>query len=192
MSVTTTNLIQGPGTLWTGAFGATEPAQTLAATIADPSTGWTDVGGTTDGATLTINQEFSELAVDQIVDVPGRRMTKRDVSVKTNMAEPTLENLAVATNRLRSVVDTATTNLKILEPLTDNSATQPTYTAVIVDGYAPGQFRRRVVVRKTLSTDNVAASYTKDNQTVFPVTWSAHYVSSGIKPYVVIDALAAS
>lgn len=192
ISVTTTNLIQGPGTLWTGAFGATEPAQTLAATIADPSTGWTDVGGTTDGVKLNIAQDFSELEVDQIVDVPGRRLTKRDVSIETNLAEATLENLAVANNQLRSAVNTAVTNLKILSPTNDTSATQPQYTAVIVDGYAPGQFRRRVVVRKVLSTDNVEFAYEKDNQTVFSVTWSAHYVSPSVTPYVVIDALAAS
>lgn len=192
MAVTTTNLIQGPGTLYTGAFGATEPAQTLAATVAAPSTGWTDVGGTTDGVTLTIAQEFSELAVDQIVDVAGRRLTKRDLSLKTNLAEATLENLAVSMNQLRSAVDSGTTDLLILEPTDDTSATQPQYHAVIVDGFSPSQFRRRVVVRKVLSTDNVEFAYSKENQTVFSVTWSAHYVSSSIKPFVIIDAEAAS
>lgn len=192
MAVSTSNLIQGPGTLYTGAFGATEPDQTLAATIAAPTTGWTDVGGTTDGVTLNIAQDFSELEVDQIVDVPGRRLTKRDLSIETNLAEATLENLAVVTNQLRTSVDTSVTDLKILEPTNDTSATQPQYTAVIVDGFAPEQFKRRVIVRKCLSTDNVEFAYTKEDQTVFSVTWSAHFVSASIAPYAYIDALAAA
>src|SRR5690606_171262 len=146
---------------------------------------WTDVGGTTDGVSVSIAQEFAELAVDQIVDVPGRRLTKRDISLTTNMAEPTLENLALAMNA--GSVSTSIEDVKKLEPTDDTSATQPTYRALILDGFAPEQRRRRVVVRKVLSTANVEFAYSKENQTVFSVTWSAHYVSPSIKPFVVLD-----
>lgn len=191
MSVTTTNLIQGPGTLYIGAFGATEPAETAVGLAGDPSTGWTDVGGTTDGVSLTIAQDFAVLEVDQIVDTAGRRLTKRDVSLKTNLAEPTLNNLAYAMNSTpgaSAVINTSQSGVSKLSPTSDTSATQPTYSALILDGFAPAQLRRRVVVRKVLSTDNVEFAYTKDKQTVFSVTWSAHYVSNAIKPFVVLDA----
>lgn len=187
MAVSTTNLIQGPGTLYTGAFGATEPADTAVNAAVDDGV-WTDIGGTTDGCQLSIMQEFSELAVDQIVDVPGRRLTKRDFSLTTNMAEPTLENLAVAMNAGSVTTGgTGATQFKKLEPTSDTSATQPTYKALILDGYAPEQYRRRVIVRKVLSTNNVDFSYTKDSQTVFSVTFSAHYVSPSIKPFAIVD-----
>ncbi|NIB31141.1 hypothetical protein HBB16_04465 [Pseudonocardia sp. MCCB 268] len=60
--------------------------------------------------------KYTELAVDQIVDVPGRRLTKRDMTLQTNMAEPTLENLAVAMN---AGTVTAGTGVKSLEPAFD-------------------------------------------------------------------------
>src|SRR5690606_9937970 len=168
-----------PISLYTGAFGATEPDDTAVDTPPDSGT-WTDVGGTTDGVQLSIQQEFAELAVDQIVDVPGRRLTKRDMSVTTNMAEPTLENLALAMNQSPSVITTGV-GYKKLEPSADTSATQPTYMALIIDGFAPEQLRRRIIVRKVLSTANADLAYQKDAQTVYTVTWSAHYVSPSIK-----------
>ena len=187
MAVSTTNLIQGPGTLYTGATAAVHPAETAAAIVTPPATGWTDVGATTDGVSLSIAQEFSELAVDQIVDVPGRRLTKRDMSLTTNMAEATLANLAVAMNQLAASVDKTVNGVLKLEPTSDTSATQPNYTALILDGYAPDQKRRRITVRKALSTANADFAYQKDAQTVFSVTWSAHYVSPSIKPFTVLD-----
>ncbi|MGH8571195.1 MAG: hypothetical protein ACREX8_01290, partial [Gammaproteobacteria bacterium] len=126
MAVTATNLILGPGSLYTGVFGVAEPADTAVAS--PPGAGWTDVGGTSDGVTLTVNQEFTELAVDQIVDVPGRRLTKRDMTIGTNLAEPTLDNLVVAMNGGTTATGAG---FKSLEPAFATSATQPTYKAVL-------------------------------------------------------------
>lgn len=174
----------GPGTLFNGAFGATEPADTAVATAPNGAV-WSDVGGTQDGVTLTINQEFKELEVDQIVDVPGRRLTKRDMVIKTNLAEPTLENLAFASNGAAQI--TTGTGFKSLEPANDTSATQPNYRALLFDGIAPGGGNRRVIARRCLSTDNVEMAYKKDSQTVFSVAWSAHFVSNSIPAYKIID-----
>jgi hypothetical protein len=186
MAVTTTNLIQGAADLYVGAFGATEPAETAVAIVTPPTTGWTDVGGTTGGVQLSLMQEYSELDVDQLVDVPARRMTKRDISLKTSMAEPTLENLAVALN-VAGTVDSAISGIKKLSPPTASSAIQPSYAAAILDGFAPNQKRRRVVVRKVLSTAGAEFAYEKAGQTVMAVTLSAHYVSAAVKPFVILD-----
>lgn len=182
MSVTATNLTLGPGTLYRGAFGAQEPADT-AVNGTPAASAWTDVGGTTDGVTLTINMEYAELAVDQIVDVPGRRLTKRDLQLETNLAEPTLENLSLSMNGGTAA---SGSGFSSLEPTFDTSATQPDYSALILDGFM-GSLRRRIFVRKTLSTDNVEFAYTKDEQTVFTVTFSAHYVSPSIAPFKIVD-----
>ncbi|MDQ3760972.1 MAG: hypothetical protein M3460_04535 [Actinomycetota bacterium] len=182
MAVTATNLTQGPGTLYTGAFGVSEPADTAVAS--PPGAGWTDAGGTNDGVTLNVMQEFSELSVDQIVDVPGRRLTKRDMSIATNLAEPTIENLALSMNGGTTATGAG---YKSLEPGYATSATQPTYKALLFDGYAPGGFVRRVILRKGLNTSNVEFAYKKDTQTFFTVSFNAHYVSSSIAPFKVID-----
>jgi hypothetical protein len=183
MSVTATNLILGPGTLYTGAFGAVEPLD-AAVNAAPAASAWTDVGGTMGGVTLTVNQSFTELEVDQIVDVPGRRLTKRDLQIKTSMAEPTLANFSLALNGGTAA---SGANWSSYEPSNVTSATQPTYIAALVDGYAPGGFRRRVIVRKVLSIDNVAEDMKKDGQSVYTVIFAAHYVSSAIAPFHVVD-----
>lgn len=184
MTVTATNLCQGPATLYTGAFGATEPADS-AVNTSPPSSSWTDVGGTQDGLKFTIDQSYAELEVDQIVDRVGSRLTKRNFMVETSMAEPTLDNLSLAMNGGTSASGAGYSSF---EPSFASSATQPTYKALLFDGWAPGgAYTRRVIVRKALSVDAVETSYTKDKQTLFSVKWAAHYVSASTAPLHVVD-----
>lgn len=190
MAVTATNLIQGPGTLYTDTFGVSEPADTAVASA--PGGTWVDVGGTQDGVKLTVAQEYSELEVDQVVDVPGRRLTKRDISVATNLAEPTLVNLGLALNGgTQGSGGTGGTAYLSYDPAMDGAATQPTYKALLFDGWAPNGKVRRVIVRKVLSIESIESSYKKDEQTLFPVTFAAHWVSSSIKPFHIVDGNAA-
>jgi hypothetical protein len=183
MSVTATNVIMGPGTLYSGAFGATEPAD--AAVNATPAvSAWTDLGGTDGDVKFGIDNTYTELQVDQVVDRLGSRLTKRDMMVTTNLAEPTLENLSVALNGGTAA---SGSGYKSFEPNYATSATQPTYIAIILDGYAPSQFRRRIILRKALSTAKVDSDYTKDKQTFFPVEFTGHYVSASIAPFKVVD-----
>ena len=177
MPVTSTNLIQGPAVLYTGLLGATEPATVAAA----PSTGWTDVGGTKDGVELQINDEYAVLDVDQIIYEIQRRRTKRVVTAKTSLAEATLANLALAIANAAPVAN-------VLNADDGLAAFAPAYGAVLLDGIAPGGFRRRVTVRKTLPTDSVGVAYKKDGQTLIPVTWTAHWVSGSIAPFKIEDA----
>ncbi len=184
MSVTTTNLVQGPATLYSGAFGATEPADT-AVNATPPSSSWTDVGGTQDGLKLGIDQSYTELEVDQVVDRVGSRLTKRDFTLETSMAEVTLTNLSLALNGGTSASGAGYASF---EPSFASSATQPTYKALLFDGWAPGgAYTRRVIVRKALSTDAVEMGYTKDKQTLFGVKFSGHYVSASIAPIHIVD-----
>jgi hypothetical protein len=189
MATTVANLVQGPATLYIGAFGATEPADNAAGT-APASAAWTDLGGTVDGAELTIKQEYKELEVDQVVDIPGRRLVKRDMMVKTKLAEPTFQNLVYALNDGTTATGTG---YKTFVPAFTDSATQPTYRALILHGWAAaagsgGQSKRRMVVlRRVLSSDDVEISYMKDKQTLLTVTWSVHYVDNAIAPFKIID-----
>lgn len=179
MSVTSTNLIQGPATVYHGAFGVAEPATIATA----PGAGWTDVGGTKGGLELNISSEYATLTVDQIVDIIESRRTGREVTVKTTLAEVTLDNLAHAIANAAPVAN-------VLELDGGLAAFKPDYSAILVDGIAPGGFRRRIIVRKTLPTDAVGVSYKKDDQTVAPVTWKLHWVSPSIVPLKIEDATA--
>jgi phage baseplate assembly protein gpV len=192
MAVTALNLLAGPGVLYQAAFGATEPADSAVNTTPSAST-HTDVGGTNDGVKINITQEYFALDVDQVVDVPGRRLSKRDLQVETNLAEPTLANLTLVLNEPASTI-TASAAYSTFDPSNTNAATQPTYKSLLFDGWAPGAsaggFNRRVIVRKVLSLEGTEPMYKKDDQTVFKVTFGAHYVSSTVRPFRVIDQTA--
>jgi hypothetical protein len=185
ISVTTTNLIQGPATLYKGAYGATEPADT-AVNTAPPASTWTDLGGTQDGVKLSVDQTYGELEVDQITLRVGSRLTKQDFTIETSLAEATLENLSISLNGGTSA---SGAGWKSFDPNVSSSATQPTYFAVIMDGYAPSQYTRRVIGRRMLNTDSVELAYTKDKQTLIPVKFAGHYVSSVITPFHIVDQL---
>lgn len=178
MTVTGSNLIQGPATLYWGTFGATEPA--AVATV--PAAPWVDLGGTSDGVALSIADDYNVLSVDQVIYEVERRRVARVVTVKTNLAEATLANLAISINNTAPVASVMTAD----DGLT---AFAPTYSAVLLDGIAPGGFRRRLIVRKVLSTENVETAYKKDGQTLIPVTFTGHWVSASIKPFLITDAL---
>lgn len=185
MGATAANVLMGVGTLYRGAFGATEPADTDI-NIAPDSGSWTDVGGTMDGVTMNITQEFADIEIDQTVDIIGRRLTKRDMSLSTNMAEATLENLVVSSNSGGAI--TTGVGYKKFTPTNDVTVTQPVYCALIFDGFAPGVSKtRRVIGRRMLNTDSTEMAYKKADLTVVKATWSAHFVSNSVAPYVIVD-----
>lgn len=175
--VTASNLIQGPAVLYHAPFGSTEPL-TIDLTPASP---WVDLGGTKDGVELAIADEYSVLSVDQIIYEVGRRRTNRVLTIKTQLAEATLENLARAINNTAP----ASGALELDDGL---GAFDPDHGAILLDGIAPGGFRRRAILRKTLSTDSMASAYKKDGQTLIPVTFTGHWVSASIRPLRVEDA----
>lgn len=176
MGVTSTNLIQGPATLYLAPFGTAEPVA-----FAAPAAAWVDVGGTKDGSELGVADEYAVLTVDQVIYEIERRRTGRVLTIKTSMAEATLENLAKAINNTAPAAGILTGD----DGLT---AFNPSYQAALLDGIAPGGFKRRIILRKCLSTDSVAMAYKKDGQTLIPVTFTGHWVSSTIRPWVVSDA----
>jgi hypothetical protein len=190
MAVTVSNLIMGPGTLYKGDEGATEPADSdVTSPLNETSVSgeWIDLGGTNGGVTLELDQEYTELEVDQIVDIVERRLTKREFKVNTSLAEPTLENFVIANN---GGTVTTGSGFKTFDPKQDTSATQPTYVALIFDGIAPSSLRRRVIARRVLSVAGIGQEYTKEDQTLFPVEFSCHYVDTNTPPFKYTDEVA--
>lgn len=179
-------LVMGPGAIYIGALGALEPAVGSVGSAPDPLV-WTDLGGTLGGVELAVDQEFKTVIFEQLPDTPFNRLQKRYLSIKTPLAEATLANLGLALNDSAGVTGTEYT------PSVYDSATPLVYRSLIVDGWAPGvtafgrHKRRRIIVRKCLSVDNISLSYTKDGQTIYNVTWSCHHVDGSTAPFRVID-----
>jgi hypothetical protein len=139
------------------------------------------------GSTVRVAETWVELEVDQIVDVIERRRTKREMSVTVPMAEVTMENLSLAWNGGTISSQAA---YETYEPDNGQAGVSPTYKALILDGPAPGsQKQRRVIVRKVISIEGTEIAFTKDGQQVLATTFGAHYVSSVIRPFKVVDQL---
>lgn len=180
MAVTTTNLLQGPADLFHGVFGATEPVDAGTA----PAAAWSDLGGTDGGATLTVGQTYAPMTVDQVAMPVDARKTEESVSVATSLAEGTLDNLRRALN---IAVAPTETEIEALGELFSNSS--PLFSAVLLKGQKPGGGPRLVVVRRALSTENVAMAWTKADKTMIPVTFTGYFVSASVRALRIDDTV---
>lgn len=179
MAVQTENLLMGPVDVFHGVFGVTEPVDAEAA----PGVGLTDIGGTDGGVTLTLGQTYTPMTVDQVAMAVDARLTDETITVSTNMAEATLDNL----RRARNVAADAATEFEFGGELITNSS--PLFSAIVLRGLAPEGGPRLVVVRRTLSTESIGVPFLKDGKTVFPVTWTAYFVSSSVRAVRVDDTV---
>lgn len=193
MAITSHNVLLGIGEMYVGAFGATEPLDTAVGTAPDDAI-WTSVGATSGGLTVNVNQTFTPLTVDQKMSPVGQRLTERTISVSTQLAEGTLENLKTAINGgTITTGGSGGTAWKKLTPLKSNLAVVPTYIAIIVDGFAPGLLgsRRRFVGRKALSTDAVEYGLSKTDMTTFGLTLTLQDVSDSVDECYWVDKVEA-
>jgi hypothetical protein len=196
MSVTPNNVVQGPATIYflspgPSQPGLSEPADTNAALVAQPSSVyWSDMGATTGGVTLAVNHTYTQIKADQLVDPIGARFTARMITVAVNLLEATLQNLNSAMNN--AAIVNSLSGVTTLDPVTTTSATQPTYSALLIDGWAPTllsglQARRRLIVRKVLNDLKASAKYDMTNQVTWDCTFTAYYVSSTLAPFHIVD-----
>lgn len=186
MGATVTNLLMGPCDVFLGAFGATEP--TLGTWTA-PGVAWTDAGGTLGGVKLGIAPKYAALEVDQIPMDVGQRKIGEVITIETMLAEATLENVKALMNG--GTIATGT-GYKSYEPLAAIDAFQPTYSAILLRGYAPGSssYLRHIIGRKVLNTDGFEFEQAKDKQAGFKVKWTLNYVSSSVAPWTAVDQTA--
>jgi hypothetical protein len=192
-TVNANNRIMGPISLWTGAFGVTEPAVSNAALIADPGAGWTFAGGSDGGISWEIDQTITPLTMDQVIDPVGGRITARSGMVSFNAAEATLALLAIALNNIGTT--TVGTGITTFDPGQPNAATPLSYTAVLLDGWAPllstgAAARRRVIFRKMLNDPKMVSAGDPTKPIVWALSTRMYYVSGSISPYIVMDQTA--
>jgi hypothetical protein len=187
------NAIMGPLNLWYGVFGATEPAQTNAALIADPGAGWTFGGGTKGGIDWEIDYTYQDITFDQQIDPVSARVIGRNGLVTFNAAEPTLAMLQLAMDNLGTI--TVGSGISIYNPGQPNSGTPLTFAAILLDGWAPllgsgAAARRRAIFRKMLNQSKLVTSGDPTKQQSWTLPLKMYGVSPSIDPYVVMDQTA--
>jgi len=185
------NVLMGPATVYWAPFGTTEPAYTSLTSA--PAAPWTDVGATADGSSvlLEIEHTMTDISAEQLIDPIGARLSKRVIQVTCALEEGTLQNLQLAMNQLLTI--SPGTGYTVADPITTLASSQPTYTALMIDGWAPttgtteSSCKRRMIVRKSLSSSKVDLEYEKTKPVLFNTTWTGYYVSSSVAPVELID-----
>ena len=194
ISVNAANLVLGPARLYVGAFGATEPLDSTVTpngTTTPPSSAvWTDVGGTDGGVSLEVDNTYQDLSVDQLIMPVGARLTDMKMMVTTKMAELTLTNLNTAMNNIASTGSGS--GYSTLDIQVGTSSTQPSYLAMIIDGWAPQlntglPALRRIIIRKVLAEVKVSMAFDKKTQQSISASFNAYYVSGSISPIHIVD-----
>lgn len=191
MTITPYNLVQGPSDLYIAPFGSVEPTDANATVAAGPPGGvWIGVGATDADVTMEVDVTIDNLMVDQLIDPAGGRVTARAITLKTALREVTLTNMANAVNGM--VTTTVNASYSVQEPTAASNATQPQYSALIFDTWAPtlstGQpARRRIIIRKVLSQPKVQLIGGKGKNALYDCTWTAYYVSAGVPLYHQVD-----
>lgn len=189
------NIVMGPAFVYWAPYGSTEPA--YGALTSPPSSAvWTDVGGIADGTSvlLEIEHSLTDLAVEQLIDRVGARVTKRVIQLTAALNEATLQNMNLAMNQLLTI--SPGSGYTVADLQTGITSVQPQYMALIIDGYAPTTgtaeiaCRRRAILRKALSSSKVDLESEKTKQTIYNTTWSVFWVSSSISPVEIIDQTA--
>lgn len=186
------NAVMGPAFVYWALFPATEPAYT-ALTSPPSSSVWTDVGAIVDGTSvlLEVQHTITDIHCEQLVDPIGGRVSKRVIQVTAALLEASLQNLNLAMNQMST--NSPGTGYTVFDPLTSPTALQPQYMAILIDGWAPtsgtdeAACRRRMIVRKCLSSSKVDLEYEKTKTSQFNTTWTGYFISSTLPPFEIID-----
>lgn len=182
----------GPATVYVAPFGSTEPAYT-AITSPPNSAVWTDVGATADGSAvlLEIEHSLTDIRAEQLIDPIGARISKRVIQVTVTLEEATLNNLNLAMNQLLTI--SPGSGYTVADPIATITSVQPQYQAILIDGWAPTtgttevECRRRMIIRKCLSSSKADLEYEKTKAVLFHTTWTGFWVSSSVSPFEIID-----
>lgn len=186
MSGNANNIVQGPAYFYVAPFGSLEPADANATVAAGPPGGvWVDAGFTETAVVIEEDQTWTDLKVQQVPQAVGARLTDYVVTVKTQMSELSVANLTTALNGLTVV--TTQGSYTTIDRSQANSATQPGYNALIVDGWGPtlatgAPARWRHTIRKVISKPKIQFSYELAKKAVFDVTFQGYWVSSAVSP----------
>lgn len=174
-SVIVRNILVGHGNLYVAAMGTALPTTVTASggdadLIFDGDAAWTSVGATQGGVEIGYDPDYGEVEVDQMKDAAVMFNNGVTVTMTTNLAEATLENLLIAWG----VDDSALTNgerFAIGVP-----GDEPTERAAAVTGRAPrtaaGDARERVYyARRAVSVEGSTHGLQNGEATTFPTTF---------------------
>lgn len=135
---------------------------------------WRDVGGTTDGVEVSYEPDFGEVVIDQALDSVKMFKQAMRFSVRTTLAEATLENLLLVWAQSGAPVTSGTTQKVAVAA--GELGEDPVERSLLFVGKAPrgldGTRRERVYhVRRALQVESSAHSLARADATTLPVSF---------------------
>lgn len=123
------------------------------------------VGATIDGVEVAYEPDYVDIVVDQLKDAALIFQNGYRVSVRTQLAEATLNNLKVAWGRRDSDM---VGNTKLNMPIPPD---EPVERKLLVVGRNPNDFERRYFARRAISVETSSHMLRRGEATVFPVSF---------------------
>lgn len=140
-----------------------------------------NVGYTTNGLEMTFEPDFGEVSVDQVLDVAKMYKQGMKVSMKTSMAESTLENLlvvlALPSNKLGAPAGKTTNAGQVLDLSAGQIGECPVERGIIAVGPGTGdcsvsnKTERVYIAYRALSIESVTLSAKRDEATAFETSF---------------------
>lgn len=196
LAIQVKNLVMGPARIYWAPYGTAEPADATVTGdgwLVPPPAPWLDLGGTNGGCNLEIDTTYTAKVVDQIIMDAGATLTDLKMSVTAPLAEISDQNMAVGLN---GIIESGQGEGYLTMEIMDGTyASQPQYSALILDGWGPeldtgAPTLRRSIVRKVLSQAKVSLAHDRKTQQKIDTTWQAYFVGEGIRPVHIVTATA--
>lgn len=170
MALTAYEILTGVGKLYVAPAGTAKPSLDT-----DPAAaGWTEVGETVDGVTITLAQEIEEFRTDQRTGPVKATRTEENLTIETRLAQATLENLAQTLGGLTVTTVPAGTGTMGYKWHGLYRGQDVQEFAILFRGNSPyGDFPAQFYVPRGYFAGETGLEYKKDGQVVIPVEFHA-------------------
>lgn len=125
-----------------------------------------EVGGTEEGVEVEFEQEMEEHGFDESTDIAMLEATSTKMTIKTSLAEATLENLKVAWNQAGAIVTNVETKTETLNIGVNGPVVE--YPLEFI-GPGPAGKERTYKVNRAVQMSASSHSVKKGEKVVFPV-----------------------
>lgn len=182
-----TNVIVGEATLYIGPANTAMPDDTVALGEAWP-VGWTYIGATDAGVTLTVSTNTQDITIEEQSTPALVTVTSKDVTVACALAEDTIANMKTAYGGGTLTTQVAATGTIGKSTLTLSDTLDQL--AVGFEGVNPEGFFRRVYIPVVVSVASVGTSYRRAAaKRMYPISLRAICAPSSIE---IVDMTAAA
>lgn len=206
MATTVDNIIQGAAKIFMAPKGEAQPSGVANGVSYSTIAGnWTDVGFTSEGLDLTIEPDYLDVEVDQLLDSAALFKTSQRVTLATSFTESTLANLEFVIGQTGTVADVSGAPsvgtagaIRALKVSGGSLGSAPLERAFFAVGPGPRVgttttklSERLYYVPRVISSETVTTGVKRNEASMFPVTFRCLPDSTQVdKEYgVVVDRL---